>query len=147
MRARDVMSNPVISVRPHVPARAAAALLVSHGFTAAPVVDAEGRVHGIATEADLMRGRIAPEGALVEYEPEPLVSDVMSRAVGMPPDADLADVVASMLETGARSIPIIDRGRLVGIVTRRDVLRVVANGELTTDDVRRRRHSERTTAG
>jgi CBS domain-containing protein len=146
MRARDVMTNPVITVRPHVPARAAAALLVSHGFTAAPVVDAEGRVRGIATEADLMRGRIGPDGLIAGPDLEPVVADVMSAAPpGVSPDTDLADVVTEMLETGTRSVPIIDRGHLVGIVTRRDVLRVVANRDLTSEDVLHRRQGRAAT--
>ncbi|MGH4011844.1 MAG: CBS domain-containing protein [Pseudonocardiaceae bacterium] len=44
-----------------------------------------------------------------------------------------------MLETGIRSMPIVDDEQLVGIVSRRDVLRVVARGELTSEDVWRRR--------
>ena len=51
------MSSPVITVREGTPVHVAAALLVSHGFTAVPVVDEHRRVVGIATEADLMRGR------------------------------------------------------------------------------------------
>jgi CBS domain-containing protein len=60
MLARDVMSRNVVSVRPNMPARAAAALLVVHGFTGAPVVTAEGLLRGIVTEADLMRGQPLP---------------------------------------------------------------------------------------
>jgi len=62
MRAQHVMSTPVVSIRTDSPARAAAALLVARGYSAAPVVDPDGHVVGIATEADLMRGQIAPEG-------------------------------------------------------------------------------------
>jgi CBS domain-containing protein len=127
MRARDVMSHPVITVRPHVPARAAAALLVSHGFTAAPVVDAEGRVRGIITESDLLRGRIGPDGRVLDTDPEPTAAELMGPPPPpVAPDADLADVAAVMLGEGARSVPILEHGRLVGIVTRRDVLRMVA---------------------
>lgn len=128
MRARDVMSSPVITLRPDTPARAAAALLVSHGFTAAPVVDADRRVVGIATEADLMRGRIRPEGWVVEDLPEPTVAAVMTPTpTTFRPDDDLADVVEMMLAERIRSVPIADDGRLVGIVSRRDVLRSVAH--------------------
>jgi CBS domain-containing protein len=59
MKARDVMSSPVITVGPDTPIRAAAELLVSHGYTAAPVME-NGRVIGIVTEANLMRDRIHP---------------------------------------------------------------------------------------
>jgi CBS domain-containing protein len=57
MKARDVMSSPVIFLRPRVPADVAAALLVAHAYTAALVVDEDNLVVGIATEVDLVRGR------------------------------------------------------------------------------------------
>lgn len=129
MKARDVMSSPVVFVRPDLPADVAAALLVSHGFTAAPVVGEDGLVVGIATEADLVRGRFVPDGWTVDERPEPAVTDVMTHApICMRPDDDLADVVSTMLDAGIRSVPIVEDGRMVGIVSRRDVLRVVARG-------------------
>lgn len=80
MLARDVMSSPVITVRPDTPVHAAAALLVSHGFTAAPVADGGGRVVGIVGEADLVRGRIVPDGWAVDVDqlPEQTVAAVMT---------------------------------------------------------------------
>jgi CBS domain-containing protein len=132
MKARDVMSSPVITVRPDMPVAAAAELLVSHGYTAAPVVQ-DGHVIGIVTEANLMRGQIRPEGFSAMWDkPAPrTVREVMTAApVGMSPDADLADVVSLMLETNVRSVPVIDDGALVGIISRRDVLRAVVRGEL-----------------
>jgi CBS domain-containing protein len=129
MRVRDVMSSPAIFLRPRVPADVAAALLVAHGFTAAPVVDDDGFVVGIATEADLVRGRFVPEGWTVDERPEPTVADVMTHApICMRPEDDLADLVSTMLDAPIRSIPIVEDGRLVGVVSRRDVLRVVARG-------------------
>jgi CBS domain-containing protein len=58
----------------------------------------------------------------------------------MRPEDDPADVVALMLDARIRTVPIVDDGELVGIVTRRDVLRVVARRELTSDDVTARRY-------
>ena len=140
MRARDVMTSPVITLRPNTPVPAAAALLCSHGFTAAPVVDANGGLVGIASEADLVRGRILPDGWAAQPGPDPTVEEVMTPApAAMRPEDDLADVVALMLDARMRSVPIVEDDKLVGIVTRRDVLRVVARRELTSDDVSRRR--------
>ena len=77
MRARDIMTSPVITVTPAVPLRGAAALMVSHGFTALPVVDDDKRLVGIITEADLVRGRYLEEAGTV-------VADVMTTpAVAM----------------------------------------------------------------
>lgn len=141
MKVRDAMSSPAISLKAEVPAKVAAALLVSHGYTAVPVVDGDERVIGIATEADLVRGRIVPEGSTVEEEqPEPRVRDVMTEAtVVAASEDDLADVVATMLDRAIRSVPVTDGGRLVGVLTRRDVLRLVARGTLTSEEAWRRR--------
>lgn len=135
MKARDVMSSPVITLRADTPVHAAAALLVSHGYAGAPVVDVEGHVVGIATEADLVRGRVVPEGWVVGEQPDPPVSTVMtSSPTSMRPEDDLADVVALMLDTNVRSVPIVEDGRLVGIVSRRDVLRAVTRRDLALHD-------------
>ncbi|MGI5132841.1 CBS domain-containing protein [Pseudonocardia sp. CA-107938] len=140
MRARDVMTRPVITVGPRTPVHAAAALLVAHGFGGAPVTDADGALVGIVTEADLVRGRIPAEGRPGTTPPETTVADVMTTAPLTARSADdLAELVATMLETRTRSVPIVDDGALVGIITRRDVLRCVARRELTSADVAARR--------
>lgn len=141
MRAADVMTSPVITVPELTPVPAAAALLASHGFTAAPVVDSRHRMVGIVTESDLVRGQLTPEGAPAGRGPvAATVSGVMTPdplCVG--PEDDLAEVVWLMQDGSVRSVPIVRDGELVGIVTRRDVLRVIARGEMTSEDVRRRR--------
>jgi CBS domain-containing protein len=63
MRARDVMSSPAVFLSPRDPADVAAALLVAHGCTAAPVVDDDGRVVGIVTRRDVL-GVVARGGAV-----------------------------------------------------------------------------------
>lgn len=140
MKAADIMTSPVITLRPSTPVPAAAALLVAHGFTAAPVVDRARHVLGIVTEADLIRHRILPEGWTFAEGVVPLVATVMTPVpVVMRPEDDVADVVSFMLDADVRSVPIVDDGVLVGIVSRRDVLRCVARGELTGAQVRARR--------
>ena len=62
MKARDLMSTPVTTVGPNTPIPAAAQLLVSRGYTAAPVVE-DDRVIGIVTEANLMQGQIHPRSS------------------------------------------------------------------------------------
>jgi CBS domain-containing protein len=109
--------------------------LGSRGFTAAPVVDAAGQLVGIVSEADLVGSPVVPDWWLVQREPDPTVEQIMtSPPTTMRSGDDLADVVAVMLDARIRSIPIVDDGELVGIVTRRDVLRVVARRELIFQD-------------
>ena len=62
MRAGDVMTSPVITLRPDAPVPSGRCAAVLARLTSAPVVDAAGAIVGIASEADLMRGRIVPDG-------------------------------------------------------------------------------------
>jgi CBS domain-containing protein len=131
MLATDVMSRNVVSVRPNMPTRAAAALLVVHGFTSAPVVTAEGELRGIVTEADLMRGQPLPSPEHADTTPDTTAGEVMTPDPRtMRPIDELSDVVAVMLAAGIRSVPIVEDGLLVGIISRRDILRCVARREL-----------------
>lgn len=140
MKVRDVMSSPAITVPERTPLRAAAALLVAHGFTGAPVVGGEGQLVGVVTEADLVRGQVPPDGWTRADPPDLSVGDVMSPLpLVTRPDDDLADVVATMLDKHIRTLPVVDDGVLVGVLSRRDVLRCVARRELTSAAVAARR--------
>ena len=140
VKASDVMSSPAITVPTAAPVPAVAALLASHGFTAAPVLDDGGHLVGIVTEADLVRDRIRPEGWPAAPARGVTVAEVMTGTpLAMRPEDDLADVVSLMLDGHVRSVPIVDDGRVVGVLSRRDVLRVVARGELSSEEVRERR--------
>ena len=63
MKARDIMSKPVVRVGPDTPVSEAASLLVEQGFASLPVVDGAQRLVGIVTEADLVRNRIPAQDA------------------------------------------------------------------------------------
>ena len=138
MRAREIMTSPVVSVRPEHGVTRAAALLTERGFSALPVCDADGELVGIVTEADLIQNRYPiPENSGPDHSSPPAqrpartVGEVMtSPVVGVTHDADVAVVAQVMLGEHRRCVPIIDGTRLVGVVTRRDVLRVLAR----TDD-------------
>lgn len=130
------MSRPVMRVAPDAPVTEAAGLLVEHGFSALPVVE-DGRLVGIVTEADMVRARIpAGDDATAAARPAATVGEVMTRdPVSRTPDSDVADVVGEMLDRRLRVVPIVEDGTLVGILTRRDVLRCVAQRRLTSADV------------
>lgn len=130
MKVREVMTHPVVSLRPQTTVSRAAELLVSHGFGAAPVRTAEGEVLGIATEADLVRDRVVPGIAEGCGGAEHTVAGVMTPApLCVRPDDDISEVALRMLRTGDRAVLVMDGTRLVGIVTARDVLIAVAGGE------------------
>ena len=102
MRARDIMTSPVITVTPAVPLKGAAALMVSHGFTALPVVDDDKRLIGIVTEADLVRGKYLDGSGAV-------VADVMTTpAVAMDAAAPAEMLARVMIDDRRRCVPIVD---------------------------------------
>lgn len=134
MQARDVMTRDVVTVGPHTSARYAAAVMAERGFAALPVVDDDGELVGIVAEADVLRDRLPRDPRLhlrrdgdTGGEPPPtLVHDVMTTAVRtVDATADVADVARVFVDDRLRSLPVTDGGRLVGIVSRRDVLRTL----------------------
>lgn len=122
MRARDIMSRPVVSVDTRSTVQEAVTALTEHGFAAVPVVDESDRVVGIFSESDGLRagGRRAD-----------LVTTAMTTPVEVAaPDEDVATIAERML-AGLRSLPVVEEGLLVGMVARRDLLRTMVR----TDDV------------
>ena len=94
MRARDIMSSPVVTVRPDSTVKHAAKLLASYGFTALPVLDSVDNLIGVVSEADLVGGRF-PRGPGTEGTPEDprvlggIVGEVMTTpAISMEVNAD-----------------------------------------------------------
>lgn len=143
MQARDVMTREVVTVGPQTAVRTAAEAMADGGFAALPVVDDDERLVGIVAEADLLRGRLPEDPRLHLHrdvhqavEPPPLlVHDVMTRDVrAVDVTSDAADVAGLFVETGLRSVPVTDHGRLAGIVSRRDLLRVLVRSD---EDVQR----------
>lgn len=128
MKVRDAVCASVTTLRPDTPLQAAASILASHGRCAAPVVDDEGRLVGLVGEADLTRGRLPPGGWTIEIDPECVVAAVMThRPASARPSDDLADVAEEMLKMGLPAMPVVDGDDVVGMVTRQDVLRLVAD--------------------
>lgn len=139
MRVRDIMTRPVFTIRPTDPVEGAAALLADRGITALPVIDERNRLVGMVSEGDLLRDRVpADPTANLRTAPAPaahrphVVAEVMTRDVVTAwPTEDVADVARTMLDRDVRSVPVLDGGNVIGIISRRDLLRSV----LRTDDV------------
>ena len=119
MKARDIMTRPVVRVGPGTPVREAIVLLTEHCVAALPVVGEDDAVLGVFTEADALRSGVAGKGPA----PDVLVCSVMTspaETVGL--DTDVTEIARRMLGDRRRSIPVVDDGVLVGIVSRRDML-------------------------
>jgi CBS domain-containing protein len=138
VQVRDVMTHEVVTARPESSAREAAELMVAGGFAALPVVDEVGRLVGIVAEADVLRDRLPPDprlhlrrdGPADAAEPRLTVGAVMSREVrSVEPTADISDVARTVVEEALRSLPVVHGQRLVGIVSRRDLLRALVRSD------------------
>ena len=130
-KVREIMSVPVISVRPSTEAGELERLFDIHDFNAFPVVDEQGLLRGVVTKFDLLRVYRAQRFRWIpEVRPLPAerVDDLMSRSVvAVEPEDEVSTVVDRMLEHGFRSLPVVERrdghSVLVGMVSRTDVLR------------------------
>ena len=141
MRAEDVMSHPVVTARPDQPVKEIAALLTKRGFTSAPVIDDDGHLVGMVTEADVLRDRIPVDPRtriwrdhdVEPQHPAQTVAEVMSTpAVAITPGTDCAAIARMMLDDHVRTVPVVDGEHgVVGIVTRRDLLRTIATDDHT----------------
>jgi CBS domain-containing protein len=150
MHVRDVMTKRVVTVGPETPVQQVAQLLLERRISAVPVVDADGRVLGIVSEGDLIgRPEIGPArrrswwlallGGTGESAAEYVrthgghAKDVMTRAVvTVREDAPLGDVARLLEERRIKRVPVVRRGKLVGIVSRADLLRALASAKART---------------
>ncbi|MCK9925959.1 CBS domain-containing protein [Frankia sp. Mgl5] len=140
------MTRKLSIVTPDVPVKDVARLLALRGVGAAPVVSPQGELVGIVTEADFIALEARPDSRLHarrDRSPRPAapgtVGEVMSSPVvtaGV--DADIADIVGVMLAEHISRVPILDEaGKLVGIISRSDLLRLLARPDrLVAEDVR-----------
>lgn len=131
MRAKDIMTAPAVCVRPTTPLGEVAAILSENGFTAVPVTDADGRLVGLVSEADLIRERFGlhPRGVPLD-EPRSTAEEVMTTPVEfVRPEATLTALAKSMVTGRRRSMPVVEGQRVVGVVTRRDVVETMARSD------------------
>jgi CBS domain-containing protein len=140
MKAADLMTSFVVTVRPDATIEYAAQLMLQYRISGLPVTDSDGTVLGIVTESDLLRraeagtekrhprwvsfligpGRLAQEYV---HSHGRKVGEVMTeRVFSVTPETPLADLVGLMEKKRVKRVPVVDQGRLVGIVSRADVM-------------------------
>ncbi len=150
MKVRSIMVSPVVSVGPLAKVGTIARLLVDNDIDAVPVVDAEGGVLGMVSESDLivrnvnlhfprfiqiMDARIFMEDTRHwDEEARKMLGatarDIMtSPALVISPEAELTEAATVMVEKHVPTIPVVENGRMVGIVSRSDLVRLMADEE------------------
>lgn len=144
MKARDVMVAPVITVPLSASVKDAANLFLEHRISAVPVVDEQGKMVGIVSEGDLLhRAEIGTERqrswwlTMIAEGPTLAadyvksharkVADIMTRNVlTAVPDTPLQEVAMMMERNSIKRVPIVSGGRLVGIVSRANLVQALA---------------------
>jgi CBS domain-containing protein len=144
MQAKDIMTTPVISVSDTSTVQEVAAILLDRRISAVPVVDSSGNVVGIVSEGDLMHRAEAGTGRHRSWwlslfadkqtlarefvkEHSRKASDVMTRnVITAAPEAELSAIATLLEKNRIKRVPIIENGRLVGIVSRANLLHAMA---------------------
>jgi CBS-domain-containing membrane protein len=130
MLVHELMTRDVVTVRSDTPIAEAARTLLDRDVTAAPVVYEDGRLVAIVSRRDLIadrdvqdpRAHLSP--VYQSVTPPHLVRHVMTRdVVVVTPTRDIAHAAHLMIEHGLASLPVVDEGRLVGMLSVTDILR------------------------
>lgn len=150
LKASDIMTKNVVTVTPETEITQAAKLLLENHFNGLPVVDESGRLIGIICQDDLIvQQKRLPLPSLftffdglipltsyrsLEKEVEKIVATTVSHAmmtdpITIDPDASLEDIATLMVNNNIHTLPVLDRGRLVGVIGKEDVLRTLMPSE------------------
>jgi CBS domain-containing protein len=151
LTAADVMTSPVITVRPDATVKEIASLMLAHHISGLPVVSAGNEVIGIVTETDLLhkeRGPLVPDGRLRHaFRSLHRGRDLRKKAGGLtasdlmsaPPitvdeAAPLHEIAALMVRRAINRVPVMRDGRLVGIVSRADIVQALTRADAEVAD-------------
>ena len=145
MKARDVMTWGLISVEPDASVERAAVLMLQHRVSGLPVIDGKGTLVGIVTEGDFLRrgeigtqrrrprwlefvigpGRIATEYVRASGR---RVSEIMTpNPHTVTPDVPLGEIVSVMERYRIKRVPVVEDGKVVGIVSRANLMHALAS--------------------
>ena len=119
LTAKDVMSQVVISVSPDDSLSEAMEIIVENQVSGLPVIGPDGRLAGIISEMDRIKIRD------LDLSDDARVADHMTHGViTVDEKSNLNQIAELLVRTGVRRLPVVSNGRVVGIVNRRDLVRV-----------------------
>ena len=128
MKASEIMQRPVLATTPQASVRDIAAQIVMNEISGMPVTEKTGEIVGVITEADIL-------GALLDGKKlENLTAqDIMSAdPITVDLDTPVNEVMKRIEENGVLRLPVISHGKVVGIISRRDIIRSVLEPEFMT---------------
>ena len=122
MIASDIMTRKVFTISPEASVQEAAQLLYQERISGVPVVNADDGIIGIITEADII-SKASREGLRV--------ADIMSHEIiAVTEDTPINEIALLLSERKIKRVPVLSEGKLVGIVSRADIVHAVAEGHL-----------------
>lgn len=123
LKARDIMTSQVICIHKDTPVFEAVDLMVTNSITGIPVIENDSKLVGILSEQDVLR-------LFETYEDEKnkTVSDFMTQpAIHFEEDENVEDICSCMMQNSIRRVPITSNGRVVGVISRSDILKQILN--------------------
>jgi CBS domain-containing protein len=124
--AMEIMVTSVITFTPEMSIFSAISTLISKKISGAPVLDRAGKVVGILSESDCLRVLSSDEFYAGQQEEEGLVKDFMTNpGLTIPPEMGIYAIAHYFITKPVRRLPVVREGRLLGQVSRRDVLKAV----------------------
>lgn len=153
LTVRDVMTARVFTVRPETPLKEVAQLLIERGVSGVPVVDEAGTVLGVVSEGDFLvkeqgateirhrrLARLFGESAEVQAQLGKVAARTAGEAMTAPavtvsPETAIRDAAALMTRRSVNRLPVVEHGRLAGIVTRADLLRAYLRSDQELEQV------------
>ena len=125
MKAGQIMQKPVLATTPRASVRDIALQLVTNGISGMPVVERDGTVRGIVTEADILR--VQAKGKQFEAL---TAQDIMSaNPIAVDVETPIDDVKILLMEYHILRVPVVENGKLVGIISRRDIIKAMLQPE------------------
>ena len=124
MKIEDVMNEDVVLVKENEQVSHARNLMLKHGYSRILVVDQEGKPVGILTEKDLIR-KMRANGPQWKRRPIDKISIrrvMTSHPITITPFRELREAVEQMIKNNISSLPVVDNGELVGIITKSDLM-------------------------
>lgn len=152
MKVQDLMTRDVMTVAPATSLRDAAGLLAENGISGVPVVSATGDIVGVLSEADIVvkaggeltRSRLLgwllePGGGMEDKIKAETVGDAMSAPpVTISPKRPVHEAAKLMVAENVNRLPVVDKGKLTGIITRADIVRAFTRTDTEiADEIRK----------
>ena len=132
--AREIMTTKVVTLGPQMAVAEAIRLLLKHKISGAPVVSEAGELLGMFSEYDCLKA-LANEEFHEEYDETRLVGELMNRdRHTIEPTLDLFRIAQVFVSLNIRRLPVLEDGKLVGQVSRRDLLRALDKLEWNLHD-------------